>query len=166
MNATQAENLRILIRHMETKVTRALDMCRIFVESTDEWGCGTPACALGECTVIPELRAQGMDSWLGCARELDSGDPRGPVFGLSVVDSNRIFGEDHRNVWKRGDLTPQEWAVEARKVLCENGYSMDEAKPDDGFQRFLERASGNGEGLREYRAPIVFYSAVLDPKKW
>jgi hypothetical protein len=46
MDATQAENLRILIRHMETKVSRTLDMHSI------QYPCGTPACAMGEVSEL------------------------------------------------------------------------------------------------------------------
>jgi hypothetical protein len=131
MNATQAENLRILIRYMETKVTvPTLDM------STITHNCGTPACAMGHARLCSELRERGM-----------------PLDGLAVV-ARGFFGMDgeesyrHPTYWGRlfgswlstggnlvGEPTPHQWAAEARKVLDEQGYSMDEQPADDGFRR-------------------------------
>jgi hypothetical protein len=54
MNPQQAENLRILIRHMETKVTRTLSMDAI------TGPCGTPACAFGEAACMPHFNALGL----------------------------------------------------------------------------------------------------------
>jgi hypothetical protein len=124
MNAQQAENLRILIRHMETKCARRLDM--------SHWGaCGTPACAAGEATCVPELTARGLEANLyspvfeGCTAHtaLET------FFG--VQNSLPLFGTCSHNVWGRHDVTPHEWAAEARKVLAEHGYTM-----DDGFAAF------------------------------
>lgn len=122
MNATQAENLRVLIRHMETKVTRTLDMSRF-----DK--CGAPACALGEACVCPEL------AHLHLPRAQDVGFMHvWDVFGEGSDPVFRLFGQAERNAWHRDEVTPQEWALEARKVLTENGYAM-----DDGFPAFMEK---------------------------
>jgi hypothetical protein len=125
MNATQAENLRILIRHMETKCNRTLDM--------DRYGsCGTPACAYGEACVLPHFNAQGL--------HLNDASPslmRGEIFGEGG-HVRRLFGGSGFNKWGRDAVTPQEWALEARKVLAENGYSMDDAKPIPTIRAHLD----------------------------
>lgn len=126
MTPTQAENLRILIWHMETRCNRTLRMA--FYAS-----CGTPACALGEACVVPELRNRGLD-FPPCEIPMYQGETDGrgcAFFGLSMKDGERLFGTANSNVWGRGTVSPQEWAVEARKVLSEHGYSM-----DDGFAAF------------------------------
>lgn len=137
MNAQQADNLRILIRHMETKVTRVLEM-RFYFD-----GCGTPGCALGEATCIPALARAGLSQL-----RRDDGVPIYPtnetaVFGLRDADRDRLFGTPKTCAWGRNDVTPLEWGVEARRVLAENGYSMDDAAPakvgDDGFSAFLAK---------------------------
>ena len=114
MNPTQAENLRILIRHMETRVTRVLDMEKYFNPV-----CRTPACALGEATLVPELAHLGMRAG-GLLFMHHSQD-----FASSIVDRKRLFSTSDNNAWGRAAVTPQEWATEARKVLAEHGYSMD-----------------------------------------
>ncbi len=137
MNATQAENLRILIRHMETSVERILRMSFYFNE---HGGCGTPACALGEACVIPALQRRGLNHGGDLYVPMFNGDVDGrgiKFFGLSIKDSSRLFGTARENAWEGGTVTPQEWAAEARKVLAKNGYSMD--APDDGFGAFMEK---------------------------
>lgn len=131
MNAQQAENLRILIRHMENVCTRTLDMEQVFKEQK----CKTPACAIGEAYVcVPALRAQFNRQPDGA----NYGDLARDVFGVAY----RLFGSPPAsyvppgfvNAWKRNDVTPKEWATEARKVLTEHGYAM-----DDGFAAFKAR---------------------------
>jgi hypothetical protein len=119
MNAQQAENLRILIRHMETNVHRVLDM-RVIRKP-----CGTPACAWGEACMVPELQP-----WLGTLAERKT-DPVALELVFGCEKSDRMFGF---SVNGKADVTPQEWAAEARKVLAENGYSM-----DDDFARFMAK---------------------------
>lgn len=138
MNAQQAENLRILIRHMETKCERQmLNMLRVHEL------CGTPACALGEACAIASLGlARAGKEGSGCAlliagRYAGYFEAASIVFGCADKDVDRIFGGSVRNVWRRNDVTPQEWAVEARKVLAENGYSME--PQDDGFGAFVAK---------------------------
>ena len=118
MNATQAENLRILIRHMETKVTRTLDMS-MFLNR------GAPACALGEAVFCQEL------AHLGVKEQRIDLSVTGRHFAQTSGDLLALFGPAGMNAWGRVNVTPQEWAIEARKVLAENGYSM-----DDGFAAF------------------------------
>lgn len=125
MNATQAENLRILIRHMETNVTRRLDMTHYFEP------CGAPACAAGEACMVPALRAQGMDAGFMRLPNLSVitevfGDVYGPLFSGCL--------NSFRNI---SHVSPQEWAAEARDVLTGHGYSMDE-KPD-AFAVFMAK---------------------------
>lgn len=132
MNEKQADNLRILIRHMEAKVSRTLDMDKFFEP------CGTPACAYGEACMVPEFQAQGLRP-APCpaygfkpsvSRELG-------LFGQAVT--LRLFGAGCSNAWGRGKVTPQEWAIEARKVLAEKGYSMDAPKPAPTFKAFMAK---------------------------
>jgi hypothetical protein len=145
MNATQAENLRILIRHMETSVTRTLCMYQTLYD------CGTPACAIGEAYVcVPELRRQFEGQLYG----VNYGKHADRIFGVT----DRLFGSAsdftpraERNIWGRNKVTPQEWATEARRVLAENGYSMDDTPKVDAFQRFV----ANLELLR--------YEPVIEP---
>lgn len=128
MNTTQAENLRILIRHMDG-LKRKLDMRK--------WSyiCGTPACAMGEaCIAVPALASKPGEMDAKCHSEYCDGD----VFGLGIF-SARLFGPGDFNHWKRAVVTPQEWAAEARKVLAVNGYSMDEPKPAQTFENFMAR---------------------------
>lgn len=131
MNAQQAENLRILIRHMEAKCDRTLYMDRYFN------GCGTPACALGEAAMIfaPATSTEVRRQWCTAAH-MD-----GVILGYT--NSNRLFGPSAFNVWGKADVSPQEWAGEARKVLAESGYSMEHPMPakaaDDGFSAFLAK---------------------------
>lgn len=139
MNPTQAENLRILIRHMDT-LGRTLYM-EVFSR------CGTPACALGEACTIKALNARGLlpggedSDWGFIPTHAGIDDVRGrSFFGIDVPQSERLFDSRHGNAWKRADVTPQEWAVEARKVLSENGYSMDEPKPAQTFESFMAKA--------------------------
>ena len=114
MNAQQAENLRILIRHMETNVTRTL-----YMDSYEK--CGAPACALGEAKAIGLIKDEQDEH--RCSREF--GCSHTGIFSMAII-----------NPWGRADVTPQEWAIEARKVLAENGYSMDDKAADDGFAAF------------------------------
>lgn len=115
MNAAQAENLRALIRHMETNCARTLNMNRVLNE------CGTPACAWGEATIV-----------LGVKHEGSYVEETQQAFGLDgLADVDRLFSNGVWNAWRRSDVTPLEWAAEARKVLAEHGYSL-----DDGFAVF------------------------------
>lgn len=128
MNPQQAENLRILIRHMEGACTRTLNMG--FIDKS----CGTPGCAMGEALTVPALRMLGLER-TSVSREMwnhlyNDGNP-GPIFGLQQSAASRLFGTSILNAWKRDNVTPQQWAAEARKVLAENGYTM-----DDGFAAF------------------------------
>jgi hypothetical protein len=138
MNPQQAENLRILIRHMETKVTRTLSMDAI------TGPCGTPACAFGEAACMPHFNALGLVAlpkssfcsvaWHG--KETMLGSCADEIFGTEDSDKtdsrSRLFGAGRYNAWHRNAVSPQEWAQEARKVLAENGYTM-----DDGFAAFM-----------------------------
>lgn len=151
MNPQQAEKLRVLIRHMETNVARALNM-HAFTNR-----CGTPACALGEACTLPALQVQGLRAAtytcysLGYPPQFNgTSDDRGELFfGLSRDHGNAIFGNARSNVWKRDDVTPHEWAAEARKVLAENGYAM-----DDPFKRFMDKV----------REPVSLGSYALTPR--
>ncbi|MDQ2987411.1 MAG: hypothetical protein M3R13_11970 [Armatimonadota bacterium] len=123
MNAWQAENLRILIRHMDTRPVERLDMSSINK-------CGAPACAMGHALTVVALRERGLNG------ELSEEAVR--FFGLgddASIGWGRLFGASLRVQGAQVDFlhnpTPQEWATEARKVLTENGYSM-----DDGFAAF------------------------------
>lgn len=133
MDKHQAESLRILIRYMETRPTERLDMLNATAY------CGTPACASGHAKSLPQFRDVDMNS----EKDLCS------VFGLgknyrTPLYWGRLFGGALRSCMDTMDQprnpTANEWAVEARKVLCENGYSMDEAKPLPTFARFMEKA--------------------------
>lgn len=115
MNAQQANNLMVLIRHMEANVTRTLDM------SLYE-RCGSPACALGEAEAI------------GLIESAEREHVYGEVFGKPYP--RNIFSIECANPWKRNDVTPQEWALEARKLLADHGYSMDS---DPGYTRFMNK---------------------------
>lgn len=139
MDKTQAENLRILIRHMDV-LPRILDMNRFSQ-------CGTPACALGEACTLTALNARGLvrgpedEEWGFLPLFRNDDDCRGQrFFGIHSGDGARLFGTTSENAWARDAVTPQEWAVEARKVLAENGYSMDEPKPAQTFQSFMAKA--------------------------
>jgi hypothetical protein len=127
MNAQQADNLRILIRHMEGNVKRTLDMSRVMDL------CGTPACALGECTLIPAFECKPSRDCAGShvllsgmhmsyAKAVDTlfGSVCRPIFESSIL-----------NAWRRSEVDPLVWATKAREVLAENGYTM-----DDGFAAF------------------------------
>ena len=141
MNATQAENLRILIRHMETKVERVLDM------NTIRYSCGTPACALGEAACVPAIAAQGLAltergapflcSWHGDQGPRKWAEAAITLFGGTTDSYRRLFGTGATNAWGSNTVTPAEWTLEARKVLAENGYSMDEPKAAQTFERFM-----------------------------
>lgn len=132
MNAQQAENLRVLIRHMETRCHRTLDMGKYFAS------CGAPACALGEATVCGLVEREGTNmSAESYPYTFSPDNERGPVFGLEKRHAAHLFGMSDDNAWRRDHITPQEWATEARKVLAENGYSMD-VKPDP-FPAFMAR---------------------------
>lgn len=134
MNEQQAENLRILIRHMENNVARTLQMRTYFGP------CGTPACAIGEACMVPALAAQGLVTTNDCDREwcpLTGSRETGRIFGLDSDGGKRLFGPRAYNAWGSNDVAPQEWATEARKVLAESGYSM-EAPTDPAFNRFME----------------------------
>lgn len=119
MNPTQAENLRILIRHMET-LPRMLTMNTFFAMHDPE--CKTPACALGEATTLARFR-----DILSVSRTSAGGWVHGGRAAFGATE--RLFGTKTENAFGTNAVTPQEWAVEARKVLAENGYSMDEPKP-------------------------------------
>lgn len=132
MNAQQAENIRILIRHMESNVERPLNMNAVAV-------CGTPACAMGELpSAFQEFSLSDVDYRLD-----HNGSPKriamisADFFGLGGKEFNpsnlhyRLFGASSCNAWGRSQVTPKEWAAEARKVLTEHGYRM-----DDGFAAF------------------------------
>lgn len=123
MNAQQAENLRILIRHMETNVQRTLDMRWISSNCSQENPCGTPACAWGEACMVPELHAE-----LGT---LETRKTLGifPCFGEYAAC--RLFGTRLND---KTDVSPKEWAQVARAILAKCGYTMEE--PEDGFAAF------------------------------
>lgn len=121
MTPEQANNLRILADHMDG-VKRTLDMERYFSDA-----CGTPACALGEACTIPVLGLHVLDRLYPTNTN--------EVFGLELEDRQRLFGSSDKNIWKREQVTPQEWTAEARKVLAENGY----APKSDPFPAFLAR---------------------------
>lgn len=138
MNAQQAENLRILIRHMEGLKRPGLNMDTYFEP------CGTPACALGEACTVPALVDAGIVTWRFGDRVMVSGHR--DAFGFTEgKHTMRLFGSATTNAWKRADVTPQEWAIEARKVLAENGYSMDEKPADDHFKPFMDRLRKLGD---------------------
>jgi hypothetical protein len=136
MNAQQAENLRILIRHMETKCNRMLNM-------TTVGDCGTPACALGEAAfVVDGLREHFV-------RSRSTYEMAAELFGLPYNPGGdapiyRIFGAQLNG---ERFVSPQKWAIEARKVLAENGYTMD----GDGFDRFMAKV----------REPVTLESAAI-----
>lgn len=140
MTPEQANNLRILIRHMETKCARTLWMERFFTTlpspgtSLSEQVCGTPACALGEATTIPALR---LTTWDQLHWEYYGWSP---VFGLNGDERRRLFASLEDNAWRRDEVTPQEWAAEARRVLAENGYSMEPNAPNpEALKAFMEK---------------------------
>lgn len=120
MNTKQAENLRTLIRHMESQACwPVLDMTTTVSE------CGSPACALGAAKLLPRLgKLLERYSMLDEICEANA-----PVFGLKQGDGMRLFNGGPGNAWARCSVTAAEWAIEARKVLAEHGYSMDDAKP-------------------------------------
>ena len=117
MNAQQAENLRILIRHMETNVKRTLEM-------------PLPSlCAIAVAREVPALVAQGLPAatslWVPRSYHDEVAQD---FFGLLAwhhpsLYYGRLFGASLNG---KRQVTPQEWAAEARKVLAENGYSMDD----------------------------------------
>lgn len=119
MNEQQAENLRKLITHMETKVSRKLYMPYI------QHPCGTPACAMGEVSMIPAFGLSRGKGMVGCL--LHNGDPVSMrdtserLFGLASDQYEHLFGGSLNGTI---EPTPQEWAAEARKVLAKNGYTM------------------------------------------
>lgn len=125
MNAQQAENLRVLIRHMETRCRRTLDMGTIFFQ------CGTPACALGEAWTVDGLKECFIERPRLSNYEVTCRE----IFG--VHHHTRLFGGSIFNAWKNSYVTPQQWAAEARVVLTEHGYSMD-VKPD-AFPAFMAK---------------------------
>lgn len=65
------------------------------------------------------------------------------VFGFSDVsdgDGSRLFGtRDGGNAWGSNSVTPQEWAVEARRVLAWNGYAMGDEKKPEPFPAFMAK---------------------------
>lgn len=137
MNATQAENLRVLIRHMETSCHRTLYMGVVF-------DCGTPACAIGEAAAIGLAGLTFSDGGMRHGGDYLLMDKAvNIVFGLVPVEwgdalqAHRLFCAASHNAWGRNDVTPQEWAIEARKVLAENGYSMEATS--DGFDKFMAK---------------------------
>lgn len=125
MNKQQAENLRALIRHMETKCERRLDMTVYF-------RCGAPACALGEACAVPALVNLGVNP----TAVMD--DALSLVYRLFGDVYSRLFSGNLHRFPERHSVSPQEWATEARKVLAEHGYSMDD-KPD-AFEAFMGKA--------------------------
>lgn len=141
MNTQQAENLRVLIRHMETDVNRTLEMNRYGT-------CGTPACALGEACVAPGLANIGLPKNFD---DLHFG-VHGRYFAATSDDVRRLFGIHTENAWRRSSVTPQEWAIEARKVLAEHCYTMD--APADPFKRFMDKV----------REPVQF--CPVSPGEW
>lgn len=113
MTEQQAENLRTLIRHMESNVTRMLDMGKVHN------ACGTPACAIGEAAYagIAGLRIPRADATECCVML----DGRTTFYRDAALD---VFGNTSLFAPRLSDVSPQEWAAEARAVLAENGYSM------------------------------------------
>lgn len=130
MNAQQAENLRTLIRHMETNVTRTLYM-PIISES-----CGTPACAMGEACMVESFGLSFNKGWNYSlflnGTSINLGDAAERVFGDAKC---KLFNGHLRGASRP---SPHDWAIEARKVLAEYGYSMDEPKPD-AFPAFMAK---------------------------
>jgi hypothetical protein len=97
MNATQAENLRILIRHMETNVTRRLNMRSLANnEFKDGHWCRTPACAWGEAHMLPHFQAH-----FGTLENRKPGLLPADVFGPTGLFNFSLRG--------KYDVSPQEW---------------------------------------------------------
>lgn len=127
MTPTQAENLRILIRYMDACPKERLDMSQLS-------DCGTPACAMGHARTIKALGLQGQDIaedarvvfGLPCYTASSLLPSWGRLFGSMLLI--RSSGQPMRGLI---NPTPQEWATEARFILSEYGYSM-----DDGFAAF------------------------------
>jgi hypothetical protein len=118
MNAQQAENLRILIRHVES--LPILNMVRPW--PYDE----KPGCA------ICEARRAGLVPAEPCIEDL--------AHTFYAVDARRLFSGTLRVDGKFiKKPTGAQWAAEARKVLSENGYAMDEPTPAAPFVAFKER---------------------------
>lgn len=131
MNPQQAENLRTLIRHMEV-LDRPLNMHRVATH------CGTPACAIGEATCIPQFAMELCPSDYGSHVVLQG---RAMFYAAAAralfAVEDRLFGDINTNVWRSNSVTPAEWATEARKVLAESGYAME--PHDDGFAAFMAK---------------------------
>lgn len=132
MNATQAENARAIIRHMESKPVERLFMPLVVHP------CGTPACALGHAATA---RIAGFSYEAGCLRRNDERVVRleevTDAFGLPFHQffGGRLYTADGAAL---RDPTPAQWADEARMVLAEHGYTMDDDKPAMTFERFME----------------------------
>ncbi|HEX3156732.1 MAG TPA: hypothetical protein VHV32_19035 [Candidatus Angelobacter sp.] len=124
MNPQQAENLRILIRHMETLKVPELGMIR------ERNLCGTPSCAMGHARTVGALGIPSSIDLFSAAINYFGLDPETRI--LNRNSWCRLFGAS-LVVWGNDDVPrssftppPKTWAVEARKVLAENGYSMDD----------------------------------------
>jgi hypothetical protein len=128
MNPQQAENLRILIRHMEGGNVKELYM------PLSDHTCGTACCAMGEARRIGISGATILPGDIGAI----SPSAR-RAFGMNESNGHpqswiRLFGGNLRGNYRP---TPQEWAAEARKVLAEHGYSMGDEKPPMTFKSFM-----------------------------
>lgn len=125
MTPQQAKHLSVLIRHMETTTVAKLEMGYISNR------CGTPACAIGHAAHLGigglSYPKGGMSALRRDGRpcNLDAADD---IFGVHYARLFAGYLNGKRNP------APREWAAEARKVLTENGYSM-----DDGFPAFMEK---------------------------
>lgn len=129
MNATQAENLRILIRHIERNVEGPLWMWRSH-PSVDRSKVGCAICEGRRAGILP------TDIPIDEISSTHFGLPMGRLFGgFLEIDGESV-----------GSPTTIQWGAEARKVLSKHGYDMEPigaALPEvaeAAFQRFMERA--------------------------
>lgn len=123
-----AKNISLLIHFMEGLHTEKFNMFRFSHQ------CGSPSCALGWSSSVPELLEQGCD-----LQEINTGmrpyKIADDVFGCGAYE--RLFHSDLARTIK----TPQEWASLARRVLAAAGLSVvpQTPKQSDDFKAFMER---------------------------